>query len=167
MKVPALLLLFAAMLPALALADGPHMYKWTDVDGVVHYSDKPPVRPASDLKTMDVPSFPAPDPAKIAAHLAKLVAAADAAQKLLQAQLDQQAQERELREQAQLQAEAQARQAAQEQSRSEAPVYVSSGFVPHAYRANLYVPHSWASGVSSPIQSEPSRPALPVLQKPR
>src|SRR5579859_6997982 len=80
------------VLSSAAFGDDPQMYKWTDVDGVVHYSDKPPVEAVTDLQTLDIPSFPAQDPAKIAAEQAELVAQIQAVQQLLQTQAAQQAQ---------------------------------------------------------------------------
>ncbi|MGH8371569.1 MAG: DUF4124 domain-containing protein [Gammaproteobacteria bacterium] len=67
-----LLLAFAAlsitaMLSGAAFADGLQVYKWTDLQGVVHYSDKPPPAPAVDLLRLDLPKLPPIDPKKIAA----------------------------------------------------------------------------------------------------
>jgi Skp family chaperone for outer membrane proteins len=161
-----LLLLSLLVLAPTAFADT-QVYKWTDVDGVVHYSDKPPLQGAADLQSTDMPSFPAPDPAQIAAHQAQLDADAQAAQKLLQTQLDQEAQAKALAmQQAELDAELAAQQQAASQPVAE-PIYVNSASVPRAYRANLYLPrHSGSSG-SHPARSAPSRPPISLLQKPR
>ena len=165
MKSMFLLLGLLALTPA-AFADT-QVYKWTDADGVVHYSDKPPVQAAADLQSMDMPSFPAPDLAEIAAHQAQLDAAAQTAQKLLQAQLDQEAQAKALAmQQAALDAE---RAAAQQQPTDSGPtvepIYVNSAFVSRAYRANLYIHHHTRSSNSQ--SSSMNRPPIPVLQKPR
>lgn len=162
-------LVLVALAPA-AFADGTQLYKWTDAQGVIHYSDKPPAQTAPDLQTMDMPSFPTQDPAQLAAHQAELVAQAQAAQKLLQAQLDEQAQAAALAAQkAELQAQL---AAAQQQQQSESqpaaePIYVSSAFVPRAYRANLYLQHRFGSGNPHPSRALPDRPAISILQKPR
>lgn len=157
--------LFLASLAQAALADGATLYKWTDAQGVIHYSDQPPVQPAADLQSTDMPSFPVQDPAQIAAHQAQLVAQAQAAQKLLQAQLEQQAELAALAaQQAALEAELADQQQAASQSVPE-PIYVNSAFVPRAYRANLYVPHFYHD--SHRTDTVPSRPAIAVLHKPR
>ena len=166
MKHLAAFLVLAILAPS-AFADGA-VYKWTDAQGVTHYSDKPPVEAASDLTTLDMPVFPVQDPAKIAEHQAQLIAEAQAAQKLLQAQLDQQAQAAALAaRQAQLEAAlAAARQ--QQQAASQPmpePIYVSSAFVPQLYRANLYL-HQHHHHDLPPSPPLPDRPAIPVLQKP-
>ena len=163
MKNVFLLLGLLTLAPA-AFADAPQVYKWTDATGVIHYSDKPPVQAAADLQSMDMPSFPAPDPAEIAAHQAQLDAEARTAQQLLQAQLAEQAQSRALAlQQAQLEAAAAAQQQA-DSGPAVQPIYVDSVFVPRAYRANLYVHHRPASSSSQPVT--PSHPAI-TMHKPR
>ena len=163
MKNIFLLLGLLALAPA-AFADAPQIYKWTDTTGVIHYSDKPPAQAATDLQSMDMPSFPAPDPAEIAAHQAQLDAEAQTAQKLLQAQLAEQAQAKALAlQQAQLEASVAAAQQA-DSAPTIQPIYVDSVFVPRAYRANLYIPHR--SGAGRPQPSTPSPPAI-TLHKPR
>lgn len=158
-----LLLSLLALAPA-ALADAPQLYKWTAADGVIHYSDKPPVQATADLESMDMPSFPARDPAEIAAHQAELDAEAQMAQKLLQTQLDQEAQAKALAlQQAELEAATAAQQQAAPQPQVE-PIYVNSVLVPRAYRANLYVHHRPASSRSQPVT--PSHPAI-TMHKPR
>jgi hypothetical protein len=56
-----------AMLSGAASADGLQVYKWTDPQGVVHYSDKPPPAPAADLLRLNLPKLLPVDPKKIAA----------------------------------------------------------------------------------------------------
>ncbi len=43
------------------LADGPQVYKWTDSQGVVHYSDKAPTTPQQPVKLMTLAPLPAVD----------------------------------------------------------------------------------------------------------
>lgn len=163
MKLAPAVLLLLLLTPA-AFADGTQYYKWTDAQGVIHYSDKAPVQPAADLQTMDMPAFPAQDPAALAAHQAELVAEAAAAQKLLQAQLAEQAQANALAvQQAQLAAD----QQQPDSGPTAEPIYVDSAFVPRVYRANLYVPHRFPSGNMRSSRAQPSRPALTLLPKPR
>jgi hypothetical protein len=57
----------AAALSGAASADGLQVYKWTDLQGVIHYSDKPPPAPAADLSHLKLPELPPVDPKKIAA----------------------------------------------------------------------------------------------------
>lgn len=168
MKYTLAALFLLALAPA-AFADGSQFYKWTDAQGVIHYSDKPPVQAAPDLQTMDIPAFPAQDPAELAAHQADLVAQAQAAQKLLQVQLDEQAQAATLAAQkSQLQAQLAAAQQQQSESQQAAePIYVSSAFVPRAYRANLFIPRRFGSANPHPSRALPNRPAISILQKPR
>ena len=138
-----LALILCATFTASAFADQP-IYKWTDSNGTLHYSDKPPARATSDLQTMDLPAFPPQDPAKIAADQAALAAGTAALLKQLQAEDTLRQQEMALAErQAQLQA---AIDAADEQDNEleVVPVnaiYVNSPFLPRAYRRNLYGPH--------------------------
>jgi hypothetical protein len=141
------------------------MYKWTDTNGVIHYSDKPPTEAAVDLQTMDVPSFPASDPAKLAADQAALLAQTQAVQQLLQAQTAQQAQAKALaQQQARLDAEIAALQQPQSQPELQ-PIYITSAFVPRAYRANLYLPHRMPTAPHS-ARPLPDRPAISLLHKP-
>jgi len=49
----------------LALLSGPalaEMYKWVDKNGVVHYSDTPPVTPEKDVETIETPRYAPPSP---------------------------------------------------------------------------------------------------------
>ena len=130
-----LLPLLALGLSAAAMADDPQLYKWTDTQGTVHYSDQPPAQPAPDLTTSDIPTFPAVDPVKLAQEQAALLAQVAALQQLTQAQMAQQAQALALaREQVEL-------AAAQDQPAPAEPIYISSAFVPRIYRTNLYTSH--------------------------
>lgn len=140
---------------AVAFADGQSIYKWTDSDGTVHYSDKPPETAPVDLTTLDLPALPPQDPAKVAADQAAEVASTAATLKLLQAQLALQQQQLNLQlQQAQLQAvttpvPAEAGTADMDSADAVLPVYpiyVRSAFVPHVYRRNLYLPHRASPG---------------------
>jgi hypothetical protein len=156
----------AAMLLAPAvLADNPQLYKWTDAQGVMHYSDQPPKQPAADLKTSDIPVFPAVDQAKIDKEQAALLAQVVAMQRLAQVQATAQAESEAAAEQlAELQAQSVV--PVTDDSYSHSPIYMDSAFVPRAYRANLYLPHrpSGRSVTQRPVSS--SQPAMPVLRKP-
>jgi hypothetical protein len=157
---PTLILLALLALAPAAFADGTQLYKWTDAQGVVHYSDKPPAQPAADLSTTAMPSFPVQDPAVLAAKQAALDAQAQTAQKLLQIQLDQQA---EARRHAEVQAELAAAEQQPDPGMAAEPIYVDSRFVPRAYRKNLYVQHRSGSHPSHP---QPVQPAHTILPKP-
>ncbi len=152
----------AAMLLAPAvLADTAQLYKWTDAQGVVHYSDQPPKQPVTDLVTSDLPAFPAVDQAKLDKDQAALLAQTAALQQLVQAQAEA--------------ARADARQSVvylpqpavptDDYDYSPAFIYRDSAFIPRAYRANLYIPHRSPS-TPRPARSLPSHPAISVLQKP-
>ena len=158
--------LLAGLFAASVLADAPSVYKWTDTQGVVHYSDKPPKEAAPDLQTLDLPAFPAQDTAKIAADQAALAASTAALQQqmLTQAALDQQAAQL-----AQQRVELQATEAAlqqdtagvdaDEQPAATYPIYVHSRFVPRAYRRNLY-------GAHRPMMHKPVSADRPVQDRP-
>jgi len=157
------LLLAALWLPTVVLADDPQLYRWTDAQGVIHYSDQPPTQPATDLATSAMPVFPAVDQAKLDQEQAALLAQAAALQQLVQAQAAAQAAARLAA------AELAAQEAppvvpATDDSYSPAPIYVNSAFVPRIYRANLYIPHHHGGSRSSP--GLPSRPAISVLRPP-
>ena len=144
LRLSRLLPLLVLGVSAVAMADDPQLYKWTDAQGTVHYSDQPPAQPAPDLTASDIPSFPPADPAKLAQQQADLLAQIAALQQLTQAQLAQQAQATALAQQRAEFAALQAEQAAQAQAAEAAPpepIYVSSAFVPRAYRENLYMGH--------------------------
>jgi len=159
MKPTLIFLALLALAPA-AFADGTQLYKWTDTQGVIHYSDKPPAQPVTDLSSTDMPSFPAQDPAALAARQAALDAQAQTAQKLLQTQLDQQAQAAAERR-AQVQAELDA-----VQQPAAAPIYMDSAYVPLAYRTNLYVPRRPGFAKSHSSRPQPVQPAHTILPKP-
>lgn len=136
---PALALFGLLVISPAAFADDPQLYRWTDAQGVVHYSDQPPAETAPDLKTSDMPAFPVVDQAKLDQEQAALLAEAAALQQLAQAQAAAQAAARLAA------AELAARQTpppvpATDDSHSSSPIYVSSAFVPRIYRANLYLP---------------------------
>ncbi|HEY3644583.1 MAG TPA: DUF4124 domain-containing protein [Gammaproteobacteria bacterium] len=159
-RLSRLLPLFALGVSALAMADDPQLFRWTDAQGTVHYSDQPPAKAVPDLTAAAMPSFPPVDAAKLAQRQAALLAEADALQQLAEAQTAQQAQAAALaREQAELQAEAQAQQAAQDAPTPE-PIYISSDFVPKVYRRNLYRPASHRIGPPHAPSPHPL-PAIP------
>ncbi|MGA9854553.1 MAG: DUF4124 domain-containing protein [Gammaproteobacteria bacterium] len=56
-----LIVLAASLLSAGVFADGQQIYKWTDNQGVVHYSDKAPVKAAQPVTTMQLAELPAVD----------------------------------------------------------------------------------------------------------
>lgn len=164
--VSAVLFGAASLLAPAVLADAPQLYKWTDLQGVVHYSDQPPKQPAADLQTSDLPVFPVPDQAQVDRQQAALLAEAAALRQLTQAQAQADAVARaRVAAQRSAAAQAQAEVPVEDGSYSPAPVYVDPAFVPRAYRANLHVFHR-ASHFVRPARSMPSRPALPVLQRP-
>jgi hypothetical protein len=157
-------LLAAASLSPAVLADDTQLYKWTDTQGVIHYSDQPPTQAVADLATRPIPVFPAVDQAKVDKEQAALLAQAAALQQLTAAQAA---------------ADAQARIAAAQQAAAQpqpavstddvdtlAPIYVSSAFVPRIYRANLYLPHRPAGHVVSMKHPVPRRPAIPLSSRP-
>lgn len=74
MKAPyvtPLLLCLAALVSAGAWADGIKVYKWTDAQGLLHYSDKPPLDAAADLQTLQF-DLPPVDTAALAASEAQM-----------------------------------------------------------------------------------------------
>lgn len=155
--------LAAAMFATVACADAQTVYKWTDDQGVMHYSDKPPQEATLDLQTLDLPAFPPQDPAKLAADQAALAASTAALVQQQQAEHALQQRDEELAlERAQLQAAQQALQQDQEASAQPAPVYAiyaNSPFIPRSYRRNLYVPHHFGA-------HKPEPKPLPVMQRP-
>ncbi|MBU6420954.1 MAG: DUF4124 domain-containing protein [Gammaproteobacteria bacterium] len=56
----------AALYSAAAVAGGSQIYKWTDSQGVVHYSDTAPATLQPDLQQMTLQALPAPDPKALA-----------------------------------------------------------------------------------------------------
>jgi len=155
-----ILALLAASFSVPASADGQTVYKWTDAQGVVHYSDKPPTETAPDLQTMDLPAFPPQDPAKIAAEQAALTAST--AILVQQQQAEEALQQREealALERAQLQATQEALQEEADAAAQPAPVYAiyaNSPFVPRAYRRNLYGHHHHEAGRAIPVTRPPA-----------
>lgn len=163
--------LFAVMSSAAVFADDQPIYKWTDAQGTVHYSDKPPKETSADLQTLDLPPFPPQDPAKIAAAEAAQAASTMAVLQQLQAQTVLQQQQAALaQQQAQIQASLDAMQQSTEAEPEPAPIYAinaGSRFIPRSYRRNLYVPHPSESHRSIPmLRPAPSRAAVPMLAKP-
>ena len=155
-----LTLLCCAASMAAAFADGQSIYKWTDSDGTVHYSDKPPQAAPADLTTLDLPALPPQDPAKVAADQAAEVASTAATLKLLQAQLALQQQQLSLQlQQAELQAvttPAPAESGATDMDSADAvspvyPIYARSAFVPRVFRRNLYLPHRASPNPGTPV----------------
>lgn len=165
------LALLAALFSAAAFADGQTVFKWTDTQGVVHYSDKPPAVATADLQTMDLPAFPPQDPAKLAADQAALAASTLA---LVQ---QQQAEEALQQREEALTLERDQLQAAQEALRQDAAaaaepapvyaIYANSPFIPRSFHRNLFEHHHFEARrpVSAGI-AVTQRPSLPVVRKP-
>ena len=164
-KLSVLLLipLMAVAYSASVLADGQPVYKWTDAQGVVHYSDKPPKETAPDLQTLDLPAFPAQDPAKIAADQAALAASTAALQRQM---LNTAAMQQEQQSLDQQQAALDAPQPAVDTDAGDDvypapvyPIYARSRFIPRVYHRNLYRSHvtrpSRAIAVARPAASRP------------
>lgn len=168
LRLAYLLPLLVFTLPAAAFAADPQMYKWTDSHGTVHYSDQPPTQPAPDLVASDMPTFPPVDQAKVAQQQAELLAQVVALQQLTQAQMAQQAQAAAIAQQQaeSLAADAAAQQAAQAQPSSAEPIYISSAFVPRAYRANLYLPASHRMNPRAPVPRALHGQSISLLAKP-
>ena len=61
-SIKILIVLAATLYSMAAFADGQQIYKWTDSQGVVHYSDKAPVKPVHSVQQITLPALPAPDP---------------------------------------------------------------------------------------------------------
>lgn len=135
----------AVLLSAAARADDQAIYKWTDAQGVLHYSDKPPKESAADLHTLDLPPLPPQDPAKIATAEAAQAAGTTALLRELQAEtLLQQQQAALATQQAELQAALDAQQqpdGADVEAAPVYPLYADSPLIPRAYRRNLYLHH--------------------------
>lgn len=72
------------------------IYKWTDAQGVVHYSDKPPPAAATpDQYLLNLPELPPVDPHRIA-EIDAWIASVQALQKRMQAEDEKAWHEREL-----------------------------------------------------------------------
>ena len=141
---PVILLLLCVSLAAAALADDQQVYKWTDAQGVLHYSDKPPQATTADVQTMTVQISPPVDPVKQAQAQAILMASAAAMQQ------NEDAAELRRRQAAAQEAQYAATLAALQQQQDDAgyaslayPIYFSSPLVPRTYRRNLYVPRRY------------------------
>jgi hypothetical protein len=158
------LMLAAASFSSLVHADDTQLYRWTDTQGVIHYSDQPPTQAVADLATTSIPVFPAIDQAKVDKEQAALLAQAAALQQLAAAQAAADAQARIAAAQ---QVAAQPQPAVStEDVDTVAPIYVSSAFVPRIYRANLYLPRRPAGHVVSMRHAVPHRPAIPLSSRP-
>jgi hypothetical protein len=158
--------LAVALLSQAALADDSQLYTWTDAQGVVHYSDQPPTQPVADLKTSDLPQFPAVDQAKLDKEQAALLAQTAALQQLAEAEAQAQAEARLAAAQSTAAQQPAPVVPAADESYSPAPIYVDSAFVPRVYRANLYLPHRSPERAASRARPSPGRPAISVLQRP-
>jgi Domain of unknown function (DUF4124) len=94
-----LCVLVLAGLSAGVSADSMQIYKWTDPQGVVHYSDKPPAVSAPERYLLNLPKLPPVDPKKIAATDA-WIASINEMVRRQQAQDELAQQQRELAQQA-------------------------------------------------------------------
>lgn len=122
---------FLVLLSAGAFAADLPVYKWTDSQGVLHYSDTPP-KDATPVTVMDLPAPPPLDPEKVAATQAWIASVNDQQQRQ-QTEDDLERREREL---AQQQAQLQATLAALQQyavAAEPAPVYLA--YTPSRYIA--------------------------------
>lgn len=91
--VAVLIFCMASLLPAVAAADGMQIYKWTDRQGVVHYSDKAPANPQTTLQIMALPELPPADPKAEAADQAWITSIHQWYQNILKQQSELQYQE--------------------------------------------------------------------------
>ena len=96
-RVTSILFCLTALLPAAAWADSLKVYKWTDAQGLLHYSDKPPLEAAADMQTLQF-DLPPVDTQKLAASEAEM-ARLSAALRQQQAEEDLEQQRRQLAEQ--------------------------------------------------------------------
>jgi len=96
-SVQSLIFFFSALLSAGAWADHLKVYKWTDAQGLLHYSDKPPLEAAADMQTLQF-DLPPVDTEKLAASEAEM-ARLSAALRQQQAEEDLEQQRRELAQQ--------------------------------------------------------------------
>lgn len=149
--------LIAVLACSAAHADNPQMYRWTDPQGVIHFSDQPPKEPAADLTTSDIPVFPAVDQAKVDEEQAALLAQAAALQRLAAAQAAADAQTSIAATQ-EAAAQPQTEAVTTDDSDYPAPIYVTSAFVPRSYRRNLYLaqrPAGHSISLRRPIRVPP------------
>ena len=129
---------FAAMLASVAYAGAPKIYKWTDSQGVLHYSDKPPTDATPDVRLLDLPELPPVDPEKIAETQA-WIASVDAVQQRQQTQAELEQRRRELTlQQAQLDATLAALQQYTAAAAQAAPVYLA--YAPSRFRSRQHEP---------------------------
>lgn len=75
-RAPALLALVAFGLAVAAAAPAQTLYKWTDAQGKVQYSDRPPKNFTGEVTRIPIDAAPAPAPAKPAAPAVKEAAPA-------------------------------------------------------------------------------------------
>jgi hypothetical protein len=92
-----LIFFFSTLLSAGAWADHLKVYKWTDAQGLLHYSDKPPLEATADMQTLQF-DLPPVDTEKLAASEAAMARLA-AEQRQQQAEEDLEQQRRQLAEQ--------------------------------------------------------------------
>lgn len=158
------LLSLAAILPALALADNAQVFKWTDMSGVVHYSDEPPAE-AAEAELLDLPALPPQDPVKLAQAQAALLAAVATLQKNAEVQALQEQAAKLAEQQAQLQAALAALAEAQSQPVPEPvpAVYTVSAFMPRVFHPRWHEHHSHDKPDPRRL---PDRPAKPLLKQP-
>ncbi|HEX7965698.1 MAG TPA: DUF4124 domain-containing protein [Gammaproteobacteria bacterium] len=158
------LLSLAAILPALALADNAQVFKWTDVSGVVHYSDKPPAE-AAEAELLDLPALPPQDPVKLAQDQAALLASVAALQKNAEVQAMQEQAAKLAEQQAQLQAALAALAEAQSRPVPEPvpAVYAVSAFMPRAFHPRW---HEHPGHDKPDPRRLPDRPAKSLLKQP-
>lgn len=95
LRLSATLILFCglALLSAAAVAGDTQIYKWTDSQGVVHYSDKAPASPQISLQVMTLPELPAANPKVEAANQAWIASVNQWYQNILKQQSELQYQE--------------------------------------------------------------------------
>jgi hypothetical protein len=93
LSISVLLVCGAALFSAVAVAGGTQIYKWTDSQGVVHYSDKAPAQPQTSLTVMALPEPPPVDPKAEAADQAWIASVNQWYQSVLQQQSELQYQE--------------------------------------------------------------------------
>lgn len=166
-KTVTLLAALACTASAVALADEPQLYKWTDAQGVIHYSDKAPADSSANVQTMNLPTLAPQDTTKIAAQQAALTAQVAATQRLVQQQALAQQQEATLAaQQAALDAQVAQMQEAQQFQQTEEAQEELTQPPPAVFFHSVYVP-SRATLFTAPPTS-PQGPAMnpPVVQPP-
>lgn len=85
-----LLACLTLLFSGVALADGTQIYKWTDSQGVVHYSDKAPAKTPELVTLMSLSEFPPADPKAAAEEQAYIAFVNQWYQNLMQQQSQQQ-----------------------------------------------------------------------------